>query len=124
VNYHEFEIQTYEDLFNEENSFYTCIVVLLHALLKCTNNKFRDQLSERMDSDEQILLAKFLEATQFSLFTKQNILDALLLTNDINISSSNISSGKIIFCTFIFFKCHYHNYILNLQKYFQITLHL
>ncbi|XP_025408109.1 uncharacterized protein PFB0145c-like isoform X2 [Sipha flava] len=92
VNYHEFEIQTYEDLFNEENSFYTCIVVLLHALLKCTNNKFRDQLSERMDSDEQILLAKFLEATQFSLFTKQNILDALLLTNDINISSSNISS--------------------------------
>lgn len=94
MNYDEFEIQTYEELFNEENSFYTCIVVLLHALLKCTNNKYRDQLSERMDSEEQILLAKFLEATQSSLFTKQNISDALLLTNDINISSSNISSGK------------------------------
>lgn len=61
-----------------------------------------------MDSEEQILLAKFLEATQSSLFTKQNISEALLLTNDINFTSSNISSGKNCFCS-SFFTFHYHN---------------
>ncbi|XP_050432035.1 putative leucine-rich repeat-containing protein DDB_G0290503 isoform X2 [Adelges cooleyi] len=77
TNYQEFEVEGPSNLHTEENSCYTCVVVLLHALLKCTNNKFRDQLSERMDDKEQVLLAKFLEATQSALFTKQNISEAL-----------------------------------------------
>lgn len=64
-------------MYTEENSCYTCVVVLLHALLKCTNNKYRDQLSEKMNGKEQVLLAKFLEATQSTEFTKQNIFEAL-----------------------------------------------
>lgn len=96
MNYQEFEIQKYEDLYTEENSVYTCVVVLLHALLKCTDNKFRDQLSERMDNEEQIILAKFLEATQSALFTKNNISKALLMfTSDKKCLNSNVS-GKII----------------------------
>ncbi|VVC44049.1 Hypothetical protein CINCED_3A008045 [Cinara cedri] len=98
VNYHEFEVQKYEDMYSEENLFYTCVVVLLHALLKCTNDKFRIQLSERMDHEEQILLAKFLEATQGSLFTKQNISEALMLLSDIklpNLNGSEMFSNNI-----------------------------
>jgi len=95
VNYQEFEIQKYEDLYNEENSIYTCVIVLLHALLKCTNNKFRDQLSERMDNKEQILLAKFLEATQSTLFTKNNISEALTFTVGKRLSNSNDSGENI-----------------------------
>lgn len=95
MNYQEFEIQTYKDLYHEDNSVYTCVVVLLHALLKCTNNKFRNQLSERMDNEEQILLAKFLEATQSTLFTKNNICEALMLTSDKKLSSSNVSGKNV-----------------------------
>jgi len=94
VNYQEFEVQKYEDLYNEENAIYTCVIVLLHALLKCTNNKFRDQLSERMDNKEQILLATFLEATQSTLFTKNNISEALMFT--VGKRLSNSVSGKHI----------------------------
>jgi len=93
VNYCEFEVQKYEDLYNEENSIYTCVVVLLHALLKCTNDKFRNQLSERMENEEQVLLANFLKATQSSLFTKQNISEALMLLSDSTHSCTNVS-GK------------------------------
>lgn len=89
VNYHEFEVQKYEDMYSEENSLYTCVVVLLHALLKCTNDKFRVQLSERMANEEQVLLATFLEATQGSLFTKQNIFEALMLTTSIKLPNLN-----------------------------------
>lgn len=70
-------------------------MVLLHALLKCPNNKFREQLSERMDNEEQVLLAKYLATTQTSLFTKKNISEALLLANDVKLPSSN-DSGKNI----------------------------
>ncbi|KAL5245443.1 hypothetical protein ACI65C_012853 [Semiaphis heraclei] len=91
VNYCEFEVQNYEDLFNEDNAIYACVIVLLHALLKCTNDKFRNQLSERMDNKEQVLLANFLEATQSSLFTKQNISEALLLINDSKHTCINVS---------------------------------
>ena len=93
MNYCEFEVQKYEDLNNDENSIYTCVVVLLHALLKCTNDKFRNQLSERMDNEEQVLLANFLEATQSLLFTKQNISEALMLIGDSKHTSIN-ASGK------------------------------
>lgn len=93
VNYNEFEVQKYENLNDDGNSFYTCVVVLLHALLKCTNNIFRDQLSERMNNEEQVLLATFLEATQSSLFTKQNISEALMLIDSTKQSSFN-TSGK------------------------------
>lgn len=104
VNYQEFEIQKYNDLYDEENSVYTCVVVLLHALLKCTNSKFRDQLSERMDDEEQVLLAKFLEATQSSLFTKQNISEALMLINDIKHFNFNGSGkNKLSFCYYFLF---------------------
>jgi len=94
VNYCEFEVLNYEDLYNEDNAIYACVIVLLHALLKCTNDKFRNQLSERMDDEEQVLLANFLEATQPSLFTKQNISDALLLINDSKRTCINVS-GKL-----------------------------
>lgn len=93
MNYNEFEVQTYESMNDDTNSFYTCVVVLLHALLKCTNNMFRDQLSERMNNEEQVLLATFLEATQFSLFTKQNISEALMVIDNTKHSSFN-TSGK------------------------------
>lgn len=99
MNYHEFEVQKYEDMYSDENSFYTCVVVLLHALLKCTNDKFRDQLSVKMDHEEQVLLAKFLGATQGSLFTKQNISEALMLLNDKKLPNFN-SSGKMITTNF------------------------
>lgn len=95
ANYSEFEVQKYEDLNNEETSVYTCVVVLLHALLKCTNNKFRNQLSEKMDNEEQILVAKFLEATQSSLFTKQNISEALMLISDLKNTSTNVSGNNL-----------------------------
>lgn len=85
ANCHEFEIQKYENLYDEENCLYSCVVVLLHALLKCTNDVFREQLCKKMNSEEQVLLATFLEATQSLLFTKQNIFEAL-----ISISSSNV----------------------------------
>lgn len=76
---------------------------MLHALLKCTDNKFRDQLSERMDSEEQVLLATFLEATQLSLLTKQNISEALMMvTNDKKLSSANVS-GTNKSCIYSFF---------------------
>ncbi|XP_025202114.1 putative leucine-rich repeat-containing protein DDB_G0290503 isoform X2 [Melanaphis sacchari] len=91
VNYCEFEVQKYEDLYNKENSIYTCVVVLLHALLKCTNDKFRNQLSERMNNEEQELLANFLKATQSLLFTKQNISEALVLISDSKHTSINVS---------------------------------
>jgi hypothetical protein len=93
VNYCELEVKKYEELYNEENSIYTCIVVLLHALLKCTNDKYRNQLSERMDNEEQELLANFLKATQSLLFTKQNISEALMLISDSKHTSINVS-GK------------------------------
>lgn len=99
MNYCEFEVQNYEDLFNEDNAIYACVIVLLHALLKCTNDKFRNQLSERMDNKEQVLLANFLEATQSSLFTKQNISEALLLINDSKHTCINVS-GKLKNCYF------------------------
>lgn len=102
VNYHEFEVQKYEDMYSEENLLYTCVVVLLHALLKCTNDKFRVQLSVRMDNEEQILLARFLEATQGSLFTKQNISEALMLTSNIKLPNLN-ESGKFNYLIFFFF---------------------
>lgn len=92
MNYDEFEVQKYEDLYSEDNSIYTCLVVLLHALLKCADNKFRDQLSERMNNEEQVQLAKFLEVTQSSLFTKQTISEALILSN---VCSSPNVSGKM-----------------------------
>ncbi|KAF0772968.1 putative leucine-rich repeat-containing protein isoform X1 [Aphis craccivora] len=91
VNYCEFEVQKHEDLYNEENSIYTCVVVLLHALLKCTNDKFRNQLSERMNNEEQELLANFLKAAQSLLFTKQNISEALMLISDSKHTSINTS---------------------------------
>ncbi|XP_027840643.2 putative leucine-rich repeat-containing protein DDB_G0290503 isoform X1 [Aphis gossypii] len=91
VNYSEFEVQKHEDLYNEENSIYTCVVVLLHALLKCTNDKFRNQLSERMNNEEQELLANFLKAAQSLLFTKQNISEALMLISDSKHTSINTS---------------------------------
>lgn len=93
MNYCELEVKKYEELYNEENSIYTCIVVLLHALLKCTNDKYRNQLSERMDNEEQELLANFLKATQSLLFTKQNISEALMLISDSKHTSINVS-GK------------------------------
>lgn len=93
VNYPEFEVETYEDLYKEENTVYTCIVVLLHALLKCTNNKYRYQLSERMDNKEQVFLASFLEATQSSLFIKQHISKSLDVASNTQIRSPDIS-GK------------------------------
>lgn len=93
MNYCEFEVQKHEDLYNEENSIYTCVVVLLHALLKCTNDKFRNQLSERMNNEEQELLANFLKAAQSLLFTKQNISEALMLISDSKHTSIN-TSGK------------------------------
>lgn len=93
VNYNEFEVQKYEYLNDDENSFYTCVVVLLHALLKCTSNIFRDQLSERMNNEEQVLLASFLGATQSSLFTKQNISEALMMIDSSKLSSF-YTSGK------------------------------
>ncbi|XP_026816306.1 putative leucine-rich repeat-containing protein DDB_G0290503 isoform X4 [Rhopalosiphum maidis] len=89
VNYCEFEVQKNEELYNEENSIYTCVVVLLHALLKCTNDKYRNQLSERMDNEEQELLANFLKATQSLMFTKQNISEALMLISDSKHTSIN-----------------------------------
>ncbi|KAL4131608.1 hypothetical protein QTP88_008900 [Uroleucon formosanum] len=91
VNYSEFEVLNYEDLYNEENAIYACVIVLLHALLKCTNDKFRNQLSERMNNEEQVLLANFLEATQSLLFTKQNISEALLLLSDSKHACINVS---------------------------------
>jgi len=94
VNYCEFGVLNYEDLYNEDNAIYACVIVLLHALLKCTNDKFRNQLSERMNDEEQVLLANFLEATQSSLFTKQNISEALLLINDSKHTCVNVS-GKL-----------------------------
>lgn len=93
VNYPEFEVETYEDLYKEENTVYTSIVVLLHALLKCTNNKYRYQLSERMDNKEQVFLASFLEATQSSLFIKQHISKSLDVASNTQIQSPDIS-GK------------------------------
>ncbi|CAI6368867.1 unnamed protein product [Macrosiphum euphorbiae] len=91
VNYCEFEVLKYEDLYNEDNAIYACVIVLLHALLKCTNDKFRNQLSERMNNEEQVLLANFLEATQSLLFTKQNISEALLLISDSKHTCINVS---------------------------------
>lgn len=91
ANYCEFEVQNYEDLYNEDNAIYACVIVLLHALLKCTNDQYRNQLSERMDNEEQIFLANFLEATQPSLFTKQNISEALLLLKDSKHTCNNVS---------------------------------
>lgn len=46
-----------------------------------------------MNNEEQVLLANFLEATQSSLFTKQNISEALLLINDSKHTCIN-DSGK------------------------------
>ncbi|XP_016662205.1 interaptin isoform X2 [Acyrthosiphon pisum] len=91
VNYCEFEVLNYEDLYNEDNAIYACVIVLLHALLKCTNDKFRNQLSERMNNEEQVLLANFLEATQSLLFTKKNISEALLLISDSKHTCINVS---------------------------------
>lgn len=93
MNYCEFEVLKYEDLYNEDNAIYACVIVLLHALLKCTNDKFRNQLSERMNNEEQVLLANFLGATQSLLFTKQNISEALLLISDSKHTCINVS-GK------------------------------
>lgn len=93
VNYNEFEVEKYEDILDEQNNIYTCIVVLLHALLKCTNDTYRIQLSEKMNDEEQIILAKFLKATQSLSFTKTNISEALMLLSDINHHSTYISSG-------------------------------
>lgn len=78
-------------MYNEENAIYTCIIVLLHALLKCTNNKYRDQLSQKMDDKEQILLASLLESTQTSLFSKQNIYEAIIVLNDTKHLCPNVS---------------------------------
>lgn len=50
-----------------------------------------------MDDDEQVLLATFLEATQSSLFTKNNIFDALMLINDATKINFN-GSGKNELC--------------------------
>lgn len=49
-----------------------------------------------MDNEEQVLLAKYLAITQTSLFTKNNISEALLLINDVKHSSSSNVSGKNI----------------------------
>jgi len=49
-----------------------------------------------MDDKEQVLLATFLEATQSSLFTKQNISDSLIVTNDTKLSSSSVY-GKYLY---------------------------
>lgn len=104
VNYQEFEVQKYEDLYNEGNSVYVCVTVLLHALLKCTDNKFRNQLSERMNNEEQVLLATFLGATQSVSFTKKNISEALLLLNDTKDPTANVSGEINKVLGFIFFK--------------------
>lgn len=93
MNYQEFEVEKFEDVYNKENAVYTCIIVLLHALLKCTNNKYRDQLSQKMDDKEQVLLATLLETTQSLLFSKQNISEALMVLNDTLHTSPNVS-GK------------------------------
>lgn len=108
VNYSEFEVEKYEDIFDEQNNIYTCIVVLLHALLKCANDTYRNQLSEKMNNEEQIILAKFLKATQSLTFTQKNISEALLLLSDINLCSSNISSGINTSSFFDFIKVAYH----------------
>ncbi|XP_050542279.1 golgin subfamily B member 1-like isoform X2 [Daktulosphaira vitifoliae] len=93
INYQEFEVQQPLLMYTEENSCYTCVVVLLHALLKCTNNKYRDQLSEKMNSKEQVFLAKFLEVTQSIEFTKHNISEALEIaySNKENLTDSLIT---------------------------------
>lgn len=95
-------MEKYEDLYNVENSVYICVIVLLHALLKCSDNRFRDQLSEKMNNEEQVLLAKYLSATQSSLFTKKNIGEALLLISDVK-SSSDVSGKNIVIFIITYF---------------------
>lgn len=93
MNYQEYEVQKHEDINIKENAIYTCIIVFLHALLKCSNNKYRYQLSEKMDDKQQIHFVTFLETVQTLLFSKQNIFEALLVFSDKNLSSPSVS-GK------------------------------
>lgn len=44
-----------------------------------------------MDDKQQVLLVTLLETTRTSLFTKQNIFEALLVLGDTKFSSHNIS---------------------------------
>lgn len=67
-----------------------------------------------MDSEEQVLLATFLEATQLSLLTKQNISEALMMvTNDKKLSSANVS-GTNKSCIYSFFN-NFHKICWKLE---------